>query len=112
MACAHAIAARGIARVVVALRDPHPRVDGVGLRILRESGLAVIEGVCETEVRRQLGAWIVAHHPHAIVRDAAALAHDLDAVARLELLAERFGLSHDTITQALASTTRRDDALP
>lgn len=64
-ACAHAIVERGIRRVVVGVRDPNPRVDGEGLRILRAAGLEVIEGVCEEEVRLQLRDWVRVHHPHA-----------------------------------------------
>lgn len=63
-ACAHAIVSRKIARVVIALRDPHPRVDGAGVRILREGGVDVVEAVLEDDVRRQLGGWVLAHHPH------------------------------------------------
>jgi diaminohydroxyphosphoribosylaminopyrimidine deaminase/5-amino-6-(5-phosphoribosylamino)uracil reductase len=39
------VAAAGIERVVAAVRDPNPVVDGGGLRILREAGVAVEEGV-------------------------------------------------------------------
>ncbi len=63
-ACSRVIVTRGIARVVLGMRDPHPRVDGEGARILREAGIEVIESVCERDVRRQLGVWVLAHHPH------------------------------------------------
>lgn len=63
-ACAHSIARWGIGRVVTALRDPHPRVDGAGARIVEEAGIALVEGVLEAEVRRQLGPWIAQFHPH------------------------------------------------
>ena len=43
--CTEAILGSGIFRVVVANRDPNPRVDGKGLRILREAGVAVEEDV-------------------------------------------------------------------
>jgi diaminohydroxyphosphoribosylaminopyrimidine deaminase/5-amino-6-(5-phosphoribosylamino)uracil reductase len=62
--CARSIAARGVARVVTGMRDPNPRVDGAGAGILRDAGVEVIEGVCEAEVRRQLGVWVLEHHPH------------------------------------------------
>jgi diaminohydroxyphosphoribosylaminopyrimidine deaminase / 5-amino-6-(5-phosphoribosylamino)uracil reductase len=39
--CADAIVAAGVARVVVALGDPDPRVDGQGLTRLEEAGLEV-----------------------------------------------------------------------
>jgi diaminohydroxyphosphoribosylaminopyrimidine deaminase/5-amino-6-(5-phosphoribosylamino)uracil reductase len=40
-ACAEALVAAGIARVVAALADPHPRVDGKGFARLRAAGIAV-----------------------------------------------------------------------
>lgn len=43
--CAGALIDAGIARAVVAVRDPDPRVDGGGLRMLREAGIAVALGV-------------------------------------------------------------------
>ncbi len=49
--CADALAAAGVARVVSAVEDPDPRVAGRGLAILRQAGIAVTEGVCETEAR-------------------------------------------------------------
>jgi len=63
-ACSRSIAARGITRVVIGIRDPHPRVDGAGIAILRAAGVEVLEGFCEAEIRRQLGPWIIEHHPH------------------------------------------------
>jgi len=45
--CAEALVAAGVARVVTALRDPDPRVDGGGFEILRRAGIAVTVGVGE-----------------------------------------------------------------
>ncbi len=53
------------------MRDPHPQVDGEGIRILQAAGVEVIEGVCEDQVRRQLGAWVVEHHPQDVLNRAA-----------------------------------------
>ena len=47
--CAEALVAAGLARVVVALEDPDPRVAGRGFARLREAGIAVEAGLCEAE---------------------------------------------------------------
>lgn len=99
-ACAHAIVARGLQRVVIAIRDPNPRVDGVGIQILQNAGVQVAEGVAAAEVARQLGEWILRHHPHAIAREAAALA----GLSRPELitkLAVRYGVEDSAIAMLL-----------
>lgn len=49
--CADALIAAGIKRVVCAVGDPHPRVDGDGLRQLREAGIEVGSGLLEAEAR-------------------------------------------------------------
>jgi diaminohydroxyphosphoribosylaminopyrimidine deaminase/5-amino-6-(5-phosphoribosylamino)uracil reductase len=43
--CAEALVAAGIARCVVALEDPDPRVSGRGIGMLREAGVEVSEGL-------------------------------------------------------------------
>ncbi|WP_246066610.1 bifunctional diaminohydroxyphosphoribosylaminopyrimidine deaminase/5-amino-6-(5-phosphoribosylamino)uracil reductase RibD [Aliiroseovarius halocynthiae] len=49
--CAEALISAGIARVVCALRDPDPRVDGGGFDMLRAAGITVDTGVCEAAAR-------------------------------------------------------------
>jgi len=49
--CADALIAAGVARVVVALGDPDPRVSGRGLARLRAAGVRVDEGVGANEAR-------------------------------------------------------------
>ena len=72
-ACALAIVDSGVRRVVVGILDPNPRVDGVGLRMLREAGLEVVDAVCADEVTRQLSDWLFVHHPHEPLRRARAV---------------------------------------
>ncbi len=43
--CTEALLQAGVARVVIGVGDPNPRVDGGGLAILRAHGVAVSEGV-------------------------------------------------------------------
>lgn len=97
-ACSRSIAERGLARVVIGMRDPHPRVDGQGILILRSAGVEVIEGVCEAEVRRQLGAWVIAQHPGVLVRRARALPKR----ERVAELAEMYGVEPARIEALLA----------
>ena len=49
--CVGAILQTGIQRVVLAMRDPNPAVNGRGVQILREAGITVTEHVLEKEAR-------------------------------------------------------------
>lgn len=50
--CTKAIVKAGLARVVVAMRDPFPQVSGRGISELAMEGVSVEFGVCEEESRR------------------------------------------------------------
>lgn len=51
--CANLIVEKKLKRVVIANRDPHEKVSGKGIEILRQAGIEVVEGVLEAE-----GAWL------------------------------------------------------
>jgi len=98
-ACSRSIAERGIARVVIGMRDPHPRVDGEGIAILRGAGVEVREGVCEAAVRRQLGSWVLDQHPHEVLRRALSLSERGRAAA----LAEVYGVDRARVDALLSA---------
>ena len=56
--CSEAVLRAGIRRVVIALEDPDPRVDGGGIRQLRDAGLEVIPGVLREEALLQNRAFV------------------------------------------------------
>lgn len=50
--CADALIAAGVGRVVAAMRDPFPQVDGAGFDALRAAGVAVEHGLMAAAARR------------------------------------------------------------
>nr|WP_079726161.1 bifunctional diaminohydroxyphosphoribosylaminopyrimidine deaminase/5-amino-6-(5-phosphoribosylamino)uracil reductase RibD [Pseudoxanthomonas indica] len=49
--CADALIAAGVSRVVAAMRDPFPQVDGAGFDKLRAAGIEVQSGLLEAQAR-------------------------------------------------------------
>jgi len=49
--CADALVAAGVSRVVAAMRDPFPKVDGTGFARLRDAGVDVGVGLMEAQAR-------------------------------------------------------------
>lgn len=50
--CAEALIAAGVGRVVAAMRDPFPQVDGAGFARLQAAGIAVEHGLLEAQARQ------------------------------------------------------------
>lgn len=59
--CAEMLARLGVRRVVVAMRDPFPKVDGRGIEILRQAGIQVEVGLLEQEARELNPHFLTAH---------------------------------------------------
>jgi len=49
--CADALVGAGVSRVIAAMRDPFPQVDGAGFDRLRAAGIEVAHGLMETQAR-------------------------------------------------------------
>jgi diaminohydroxyphosphoribosylaminopyrimidine deaminase/5-amino-6-(5-phosphoribosylamino)uracil reductase len=58
--CAPRVAAAGLRRVVIALRDPNPLVNGRGLAVLRRAGCATTLGVLGDAARRLNERFLIA----------------------------------------------------
>ncbi|MDB6454235.1 bifunctional diaminohydroxyphosphoribosylaminopyrimidine deaminase/5-amino-6-(5-phosphoribosylamino)uracil reductase RibD [Falsirhodobacter sp. 20TX0035] len=56
--CADAIIEAGVTRVVAAMQDPDPRVNGGGFRRLRDAGLAVTVGIGGREASRIMSGFL------------------------------------------------------
>ncbi len=55
--CTDAIIKEGIARVVIATKDPNPIVNGRGIKKIKEAGIEVEVGIMEMEARRMNEAY-------------------------------------------------------
>lgn len=74
--CTAAIVEAGVRRVLVGVSDPDRRVDGAGLRRLRDAGVEVVTGVLDEEVHEQLAPYL--HHrrtgrPYVVLKMASTL---------------------------------------
>ena len=56
--CVEAVLAAGVTRVVVACRDPFPKVDGGGIAALEAAGVECVVGVLEADARRLMAPYL------------------------------------------------------
>ena len=74
--CTHKIIDAGIRRVVVAMSDPNPGVEGCGNQYLEQQGIQVTTGVCEADAKtlnEGFTTWITTGAPFVILKCAATL---------------------------------------
>lgn len=69
--CTQALIDAGVARVIVALRDPDLRVAGQGIAALRRAGVEVVTGVMENQARADLAGFLTRKtkgRPHILLK--------------------------------------------
>ncbi len=69
--CTDALITAGVRRVVAAMPDPDPRVNGGGLDLLRQAGIETAVGLMEEQARRLLAGFIMRHEkkrPHVSLK--------------------------------------------
>jgi len=118
--CAQAIIRAGVRRVVAAVGDPNPLVDGRGLTALRAAGIEVTTGVLRSEARAVNAPFLSTHErrrPWVTLKAAQSLDGRIAASAgsstwitgpAARRYAHRLRFRHDAILVG-AGTVRRDD---
>jgi diaminohydroxyphosphoribosylaminopyrimidine deaminase/5-amino-6-(5-phosphoribosylamino)uracil reductase len=74
--CTESILEAGISRVVVAASDPNPDVKGGGIQFLRQRGIDINSGICESEARKlneMFNKYIITKRPFVISKCAITL---------------------------------------
>ncbi len=85
--CTDLIIESGIKRVVVATKDPNPKVQGRGIETLREAGIDVTVGVLDKEARELNRRFLVYHvrkRPYVILKWAQTLDGYIDSVRKAD----------------------------
>src|SRR6185436_3807095 len=118
--CSEAIVRAGVGRVVAAIVDPNPLVDGRGLAALRAAGIAVTEGVLALEARALNAPFLSTHErsrPFVTLKAAQSLDGRITAAGGRSTwvtgeasrrYAHRLRFRHDAVLVG-ARTVRRDD---
>lgn len=108
--CAESLVAAGVTRVVAAIGDPDPRVDGGGFQILRRAGIAVEVGVeagQASAITAGFLARVTAGRPHVTLK----LATSLDGRIATASGASRWITGPEARTHAHAVRARHDAIL-
>jgi diaminohydroxyphosphoribosylaminopyrimidine deaminase/5-amino-6-(5-phosphoribosylamino)uracil reductase len=108
--CADLMARAGVARVVIALRDPDPRTDGQGAAWLRDRGIAVEMGLMADEAARAMAGFVLRQtlgRPHVTLK----LGVSIDGRIALASGASRWITGPDARAHAHLERARHDAIL-
>ena len=108
--CADLMARAGVARVVIALRDPDPRTDGQGAAWLRDRGIAVEMGLMAQEAAGAMAGFVLRQtlgRPHVTLK----LGVSIDGRIALKDGASRWITGPDARAHAHMERARHDAIL-
>lgn len=112
--CSEALIAAGVARVVVATLDPNPLTASSGVGRLREAGVAVDVGLCETEARRMnegFAKWIVTRRPLVLMKVAMTLDGRIAPPPGRHLMGEPYWITGEASRAAVQTLRWMADAV-
>lgn len=112
--CTDAIVKSGIARVVIGIQDPNAKVDGKGIRILKDSGCEVTIGVLATACRYHHRRFLTYHEkkrPYVVLKWAQSEDGFLAPDASLRTSNEPFWLTGATARQRVHQWRSEEQAI-
>jgi diaminohydroxyphosphoribosylaminopyrimidine deaminase/5-amino-6-(5-phosphoribosylamino)uracil reductase len=121
--CTDAVIASGIKRVVYALQDPNPEVNGKGLELLRSAGVSVVGPLLEDEARslncgylkyrRKQRPWVTLKWAQSLDGKIAAAGGDSRWISCPQSLqfAHRLRARHDAVLVGIGTVLRDDPEL-
>jgi diaminohydroxyphosphoribosylaminopyrimidine deaminase/5-amino-6-(5-phosphoribosylamino)uracil reductase len=111
--CAEALITAGLRRVVAATIDPNPAVAGHGMERLREAGIEIAVGACQTEARRLnegFARWSQHKRPLVLMKVAMTLDGRIAPPPGLHLLREPYWITSELARQAVQPLRWQADA--
>lgn len=82
--CADFLLKKGLKRIVVAMRDPNPLINGKSIKILRKAGITVNVGILKKEAERlneAFARFITSEYPFVVAKIAATLDSKIASVS-------------------------------
>lgn len=112
--CTQALIDAGLRRVVAATVDPNPAVSGRGFQALRDAGIEVVSGVCQSDARRlnePFARWIQHRRPLVIMKVAMTLDGRIAPPVGEHPVREPFWITSDAARLAVQTLRWQADAV-